>query len=173
MVAEVPVPAAGLAELLGLTEEAAQEACRSLARSYEEERRGFVLTEVAGGWRLQSHPELWQSVERYMRERERAKLSPAALETLAIVAYKQPISRAQISAVRGVDVDSVLRSLLQRGYVAQVGHDEGPGQAILYGTTSLFLEALGLARVEDLPSLGDFVPGADVVEALDAGLRGG
>ena len=99
-------------------------------------------------------------------------MSGAALETLAIVAYKQPISRAQIASIRGVDPDGVLRTLQGRGYIDAVGHDPGPGQAVLYGTTPTFLEKLGLDRVEDLPPIAEFIPGADVVEALEAGLRG-
>jgi segregation and condensation protein B len=93
------------------------------------------------------------------------------LETLAIVAYKQPISRAQIASIRGVDPDAVLRTLQSRGYVDQVGRDPGPGQAVLWGTTQQFLERLGLDSVADLPPIADFVPGAEVVEALEAGLR--
>ncbi|MGH9101422.1 MAG: SMC-Scp complex subunit ScpB [Acidimicrobiales bacterium] len=172
MVAEGPVPVGLLAELLERPRAAVEAACRALAAAYEEEGRGFVLAEVAGGWRFQSHPDLAQMVERYARGRDRARLSPAALETLAIVAYKQPISRAQVSAVRGVDVEGVLRTLVQRGYVQDVGRDPGPGQAVLYGTTVAFLERLGLARIADLPPLAGFVPGAEVVEALEEGLRG-
>jgi segregation and condensation protein B len=98
-------------------------------------------------------------------------MSGAALETLAIIAYKQPITRGQISAIRGVSVESTLATLVQRGYVEEVGRDPGPGLAVLYGTTSRFLERLGLGSLADLPSLGDFVPGPEVVEALERGLR--
>ncbi len=92
-------------------------------------------------------------------------------ETLAIVAYKQPISRAQVASIRGVDPDGVLRSLAARGYIGEVGRDSGPGQAVLYGTTPLFLEKLGLDSLDDLPPIAEFIPGADVVEALEQGLR--
>jgi segregation and condensation protein B len=98
-------------------------------------------------------------------------MSEAALETLAIVAYKQPLSRAQVASIRGVDPDGVLRTLQARGYIAEVGRDTGPGQAILYGTTPAFLEKLGLDRLADLPPIAEFVPGAEVVEALEHGLR--
>jgi segregation and condensation protein B len=98
-------------------------------------------------------------------------MSGAALETLAIVAYKQPLSRAQIASIRGVDPDGVLRTLQARGYVTEVARDAGPGQAILYGTTPTFLEKLGLNSLSDLPPIAEFVPGADVVEALEYGLR--
>jgi segregation and condensation protein B len=102
-----------------------------------------------------------------MLDGQRARLSAAALETLAIIAYKQPISRLQIASVRGVDPESVLRSLHGRAYIAPVGRDDGPGQAVLWGTTPLFLEKLGIASIEDLPSIASFVPDADLVEALE------
>ena len=110
-------------------------------------------------------------VERFVLEGQHARLSGPALETLAIIAYKQPISRGQMSAIRGVNVEATLTTLLQRGYVQEVGRDPGPGAAVLYGTTPEFLERLGLASLDDLPPLGDFVPDASVVEALERGLR--
>ena len=110
-------------------------------------------------------------VERFVLEGQTSRLSAAALETLAIVAYKQPISRMQISAIRGVNVDAVIRTLQQRGYIGEVGKDPGPGNAILFGTTSTFLERLGINDISDLPPLANFVPGADIVEALEDGLR--
>jgi segregation and condensation protein B len=109
-------------------------------------------------------------VERFVLDGQPARLSPAALETLAIVAYKQPVSRAQMAQIRGVNVDAVVRTLCQRGYVEEVGRDPGPGQAILYGTSRLFLERLGVDSLADLPPLADFVPGPEVVEALERGL---
>src|SRR5262249_35644759 len=138
---------------------------------YEESGRGFILTKVAGGWRYQSHPDEAPYVERFVLDGQTARLSGAALETLAIVAYKQPLSRAQISAIRGVNVDGVLKTLQQRGYVTELGNDPGPGQAIFFGTTPMFLEKLGLDSLEDLPPLGDFIPDADLVEMLEQGLR--
>jgi len=126
---------------------------------------------VAGGYRYQTHPDLSPYVERFLLDGQRARMSPAALETLAIVAYKQPISRAQVAAIRGVDPDGVLRTLQARGYITEVGRDHGPGQAILFGTTATFLEKLGLDSLDDLPAIAEFVPGADVVEALEQGLR--
>lgn len=171
MVSADPMPVAQLSQLLEISPPAVTSLCRDLARSYEADRRGFVFVEVAGGWRYQSHPELAPYIERYVLEGQSARLSPAALETLAILAYKQPLSRAQVSAIRGVNVDGVLRTLVNRGYVREVGRDPGPGQAVLYGTTELFLEKLGLAGLHELPPLGDFVPGAHVVEALEQTLR--
>jgi segregation and condensation protein B len=130
-----------------------------------------VLVKIAGGWRYQTAPDLAAYVERFALEGQSARMSAAALETLAIVAYKQPLSRAQISAIRGVNVDGVMRTLQQRGYIEEVARDPGPGQAVLFGTTTLFLEKLGISSLDDLPPLGEFVPSAEVVEALEQGLR--
>ncbi|HEY5886956.1 MAG TPA: SMC-Scp complex subunit ScpB [Acidimicrobiales bacterium] len=171
MVAEAPVEAGLLAQLLELSVERIEEICSELALSYEAEDRGFQLQRVAGGYRFASHPDLAAYVERFVLEGQSTRLSSAALETLAIVAYKQPVSRVQVSAIRGVDADGVLRTLVQRGYVTEVARDPGPGQAVLYGTTPTFLERLGLDSLTDLPPLGEFVPGAEVVEALEQGLR--
>jgi segregation and condensation protein B len=171
MVALDPVPPAVLAQLLEVPAATVDELCRRLAAAYDEAGHGFQLVNVAGGWRYQSHADLAPVVERYVLEGQSARLSPAALETLAIVAYKQPISRAQIASIRGVDPDGVLRTLQARGWVDQVGRDSGPGQAVLWGTTPSFLEKLGLASLGDLPPLAEHVPGAEVVEALEQGLR--
>src|SRR5581483_9852820 len=170
MVAEDPVEPHLLAQLLEVAPAKVDELCNELAASYEEDERGFVLVRVAGGYRFQSHPDLAPYVERFVLEGQSARMSAAALETLAIVAYKQPVSRAQIAAIRGVNVDGVMRTLQQRGYIEEVARDPGPGQAVLYGTTRLFLEKLGVDTLDDLPPLGDFVPGPEVVEALEQGL---
>ena len=171
MVAEEPVPPNLLAQLLEMPVTEVEQACKQLADSYESEGRGFILVKVAGGYRYQSHPDLSPYVERFVLEGQSSRLSNAALETLAIIAYKQPISRAQAASIRGVDVEAVVRTLQSRGYIAPLGRDPGPGQAVLWGTTPLFLEKLGLDSLDDLPPLGDFVPGADVVEALETTLR--
>jgi segregation and condensation protein B len=166
-----PVEARLLAQLVELPVTRVEALCEELAREYEDDERGFVLVQVAGGYRFQTHPDLAPYVERFVLDGQHARLSGAALETLAIVAYKQPISRGQMSAIRGVNVEATLTTLLQRGYVQEVGRDPGPGAAVLYGTTREFLERLGLPSLEALPSLGDFVPDASVVEALERGLR--
>jgi len=171
MVADSPADPALLAQLVELSPAAVEELLEALAASYEAEGRGFRLVKVAGGWRYQSHEDCNAYVERYVLTGQTARLSAAALETLAIVAYKQPISRAQVASIRGVNVDGVMRTLQQRGYIDEVGRDVGPGQASLFGTTNLFLERLGLNSIDELPSLGDFIPGADVVELLEHGLR--
>ncbi|MFZ2057381.1 MAG: SMC-Scp complex subunit ScpB [Acidimicrobiales bacterium] len=170
-VATEPVPPGLLAELLELPLERVEELCRRLAATYEADGRGFTLTRVAGGYRFQSSEEYAAYVERFVLDGGPQKLSPAALETLAVVAYKQPISRSQISAIRGVNVESVMRMLVARGYVQAVGRDEGPGQSILFGTTSMFLERLGLDSIDDLPPLAAFVPPVSTVEMLENVLR--
>jgi segregation and condensation protein B len=171
LVADEPVPSNLLAQLLEISVTRVDELCAELAASYEETGHGFVLARVAGGYRFQTAPDLSPYVERFVLEGQSARLSAAALETLAIVAYKQPLSRAQVAAIRGVDVDSVMRTLQQRGYIEEVARDPGPGQAVLFGTTRMFLEKLGLDSLDQLPPLGDFVPGPEMVEALEAGLR--
>jgi segregation and condensation protein B len=171
MVAVEPVPPDLLAQLLEVPVTAVDEACAELRAAYGDAGRGFELVRVAGGYRYQTCADLTPYVERFLLNDQRARLSGAALETLAIVAYKQPMSRAQIAAIRGVDPDGVLRTLQARGYVTEVGRDHGPGQAILYGTTPQFLEKLGLDSLDDLPPIAEFIPGADVVESLEQGLR--
>jgi len=171
LVAMEPVPTDLLAQLLEQPTAVIDELCAHLAAAYDEAGHGFQLVKVAGGWRYQTHADLSPYVERFLLDGQRARMSGAALETLAIIAYKQPLSRAQIASIRGVDPDGVIRTLQARGYVAEVGRDSGPGQAILYGTTPSFLEKLGLNALSDLPPIAEFVPGADVVEALEQGLR--
>lgn len=171
LVATDPIPTQLLAQLLELPVELVGQLCDGLARDYAEAGRGFQLVEVGGGWRYQTHPDLAPYVERFALDGQSTRMSGAALETLAIVAYKQPISRAQVSAIRGVNVDGVLRTLVARGYVEEVGRDSGAGQAVLFGTTAYFLERVGLNALDQLPAIGDFVPSAQVVEALEQTLR--
>jgi segregation and condensation protein B len=170
LVAHEPVTAELMAQLLEQPTARIEDVCEQLAQRYTSAGHGFELVRVAGGYRYQTRAELSAYVERFLLNEQRARLSGAALETLAIVAYKQPISRAQIASIRGVDPDGVLRTLMARGYVDEVGRDHGPGQAVLFGTTAMFLDKLGLDSVDDLPPIAEFIPGADVVEALDAGL---
>ena len=171
LAATEPVEPRFLAELVELPVAKVEQLCADLEREYEEEGRGFVLTRVAGGYRYQTHPDMAAYVERFVLEGQHVRLSGPALETLAIIAYKQPISRGQISAIRGVNVETTLNTLVARGYVAEIDRDPGPGLAVLYGTTPVFLERLGLNSLDDLPALGDFGPDASVVEALERGLR--
>ena len=171
LVAVEPLTPQLLAELTEEKVERVDEALDELARSYELEGRGFVLARIAGGARLQTHPDLAPYVERFANRDVSHRLSTAALETLAIVAYRQPVSRGQIAALRGVNVDGVTRLLEQRGYIEVVGHAEGPGQAALYATTDLFLERLGLDSLAQLPAVEDFLPGPEVAGEFERDLQ--
>lgn len=173
MVSDQPVEGGLLAQLLEAPVDEIEQVCVGLRGSYEKDGRGFVLQKVAGGWRFQTHADLAPYVERFVLSGQVARLSAAAMETLAIIAYKQPISRNQVSAIRGVNCDGVARTLESRGYIHEVARDPGPGQAVLYGTTNVFLERLGLATLNDLPPLGQFVPNTDIVEALETTLMVG
>ena len=171
LLAEEPVPEAVLAGVLGTSTERVRAACEGLATEYESEGRGFVLARVAGGYRFQTAPAQDAYVERFVREGHSARLSAAALETLAVVAYKQPVSRHQVAEIRGVNVDGVMRTLRRRGYIDEIARAPGPGQAVLYGTTPQFLEHLGLDSLEDLPPLSELVPDPAEVEAMENRLR--
>ena len=168
MAATEPVEPQMLAQLIERPVAEVEGLCAILAA--ECSGRGFILAKVAGGYRFQTHPDLAPYVERYLLEGRHARLSNAALETLAVIAYKQPVTRSQLSAVRGVDVDGVVRSLLDRGYIEEVGRTEGVGHPIQYGTTRLFLERLGLESLEKLPALADLVPDPGVMDELEARL---
>ncbi len=170
MVAEEPVGAGLLAQLLEITPSHVEVLCHELAESYRRENRGFELVKVAGGYQFQSRPEMAAYVERFVVDGQNARLSAAALEALAIVAYKQPVSRAQVAAIRGVNADAVMRTLAARGLISEVARDDGPGQAALFGTTTLFLERLGLFSIEELPPLADFVPGPEIMDSLERSL---
>ena len=171
LVAHDPVAPELLAQLLEQPVSSVERWCEELRAEYAADQRGFEFARVAGGYRYQTHPDQTPYVERFVLHDQKARLSGAALETLAIVAYKQPISRAQVASIRGVDPDGVIRTLQARGYIDEVGRDAGPGQAILFGTTQQFLEKLGIDSLDDLPPIAEFIPDADVVEALERGLR--
>jgi segregation and condensation protein B len=171
LVAHDPVEPELLAQLLEQPVASVARWCEELRAEYAAQRRGFEFARVAGGYRYQTHSEQTPYVERFVLNDQKARLSGAALETLAIVAYKQPISRAQVASIRGVDPDGVIRTLQARGYIDEVARDTGPGQAVLFGTTQQFLEKLGLDTLDDLPPIAEFIPDADVVEQLERGLR--
>jgi segregation and condensation protein B len=171
MAAIEPIEPQLLAQLTETPVDEIEALCAELHDEYERDGRGFTLVKVAGGFRYQTHADMAPYIERFVLDGQSARLSGPALETLAIIAYKQPVSRAQLSAIRGVNVESTIATLIQRGYVAEIGHDPGPGQAILYGTTTRFLEQVGLDSLQDLPPLAGFVPEPDVVEALERGLH--
>ena len=170
-VAVEPVLPGLLAELFEEPVERVEEAITALADGYVSQGRGFVLARIAGGARLQTDPAMSPYVERFANRDVSHRLTTAALETLAIVAYRQPVSRGQISSLRGVNVDGVTRLLEQRGYIEVVGRAEGPGQPALYGTTDLFLERLGLDSLAQLPPVEDFLPGPEVAGEFELDLQ--
>ena len=156
-VADEPLSAAVLAQAVELGRRDVEEILRIMAGDYEDRRSGIVLREIAGGWRLLTSPVAAPYVRQFVLSNRHARLTKASLETLAIVAYKQPVTRHQVSSIRGVDSDGVLRALAERSLVEEVGRDEGPGRAILYGTTPEFLERLGLPSLADLPPVAPLI----------------
>jgi segregation and condensation protein B len=168
LVVDEPVAEVVIAQVLERPRGEVAAALRELAASYDAEQRGFDLREVAGGWRFYTRAECAPVVERFVRDGQEVRLTQAALETLAVVAYRQPVNRARVSAVRGVNCDSVLRTLTLRGLVEEAGTESETG-AILYRTTGYFLERLGLASLEELPDLAPFLPEhvEDVEDAVD------
>ena len=170
-VAEDPIPTTEMAEVLEVPQQLVADELAAYATDLEASGRGLVLRELAGGWRLFTHPDARPYLERFAATDRVTRLSKAALETLAVVAYRQPVSRGQVAEIRGVDSERALRTLERRGLIADIGVAPGPGQAILYGTTSLFLEKLGVRSLEELPPLADHVPPADVVDVLERPFR--
>ena len=167
MVATEPLTPEVLAAVTALATATVEAMCDELAREYAAAERGFMLARVAGGYQLQSAPAAAEFVERFVGGRRSPRLSAAAMETLAVVAYKQPVSRAQISAIRGVNADGVVRTLMDQDYIAEVDRDPGPGNASLLGTTPKFLERLGLDGLDDLPSLAELSVDAEAVAEFD------
>jgi segregation and condensation protein B len=163
LVTDEPLDVASLAALVRRPAAEVLDQVRALAAEYDEAGRGFELREVAGGWRFYTRADCAEVVERYVRDGQQARLTQAALETLAVVAYRQPVSRARISAVRGVNVDGVIRTLSSRGLVAEAGHDESSG-AILYRTTELFLDRLGIRSLEELPPIAEYLPDIELLD---------
>ena len=157
LVADEPVPVVVLAQVLERPRSEITAELRDLAEEYKAQGRGFDLREIAGGWRFYTREDCAPLVERFVSDGQEVRLTQAALETLAVVAYRQPVSRARVSAVRGVNCDSVMRTLVLRGLVEEAGTDQETS-AILYRTTGYFLERLGLAGLDDLPDLAPFLP---------------
>jgi segregation and condensation protein B len=165
MVVDEPVTELALASALELPVEDVREHLAALEAEYAEQQRGFTLRSVAGGWRMYSRPDYAPVVEKFVLDGQQAKLTQASLETLAVIAYRQPVSRARVSAVRGVNVDGVVRTLVSRGLIEEV---EGTGDsgAVLYRTTPYFLQRMGLGSLDDLPPLAPYLPDADVIDEL-------
>jgi len=157
-VSDEPVAAARLARLLDAAPGDVEAALANLAEEYRESERGFQLREVAGGWRLYTHPAHHDVIEQYVLSWDTRRLSQAALEALAVVAYHQPVTRGGVNAVRGVNSEGVIASLVEKSLVREVGRDKNAGNAILYGTTRTFLEKFGLKDINELPPLDEFAP---------------
>ena len=170
-VAEDPLSETELAEVLEVPRGEVAETLAELREELAAGNGGLVLREIGGGWRLYTVPETKPYLERFAASERATRLSNAALETLAVVAYKQPVSRGQVAEIRGVDSERALRTLQRHGLVVEIGHAPGPGQALLYGTTELMLERLGINSVADLPALADHVPPAAIVETLERPFR--
>ena len=172
-VAERPVPTAELAEVTERPRDEITSVLEEMAADFETREAGVVLQNVAGGWRLFSRPETRPYLEQFAASPTATRLSHAALETLSVVAYRQPVTRGQVSEIRGVDSERSLQTLERLGLVADIGTAPGPGSPILYGTTEMFVEKLGIASLDELPPLADHVPPAEVVEALERPFRPG
>jgi segregation and condensation protein B len=157
LVVDEPVAEVVLAQVLERPTEEIGQMLHALAAEYDEQGRGFELRNVSSGWRLYTRESCAPYVERFVRDGQQARLTQAALETLAVVAYRQPVVRSRIAGIRGVNVDAVMRTLVTRGLVTEVGTERESG-AILYGTTAYFLERLGLDQLDDLPPLSDYLP---------------
>lgn len=171
-VSDEPVSSAKLAAILEISPVEMDEVLTELAAEYADENRGMQLREVAGGWRFYSHPAYHDLIERYVISWDTRRLSQAGLEVLAIIAYHQPVTRAGINAIRGVNSEGVVSSLVEKGLVREMGRDDAPGNAILYGTTRSFLERFGLKSVKDLPPLEDFAPDEESREYIRERLSG-
>jgi segregation and condensation protein B len=170
-VAETPVPAAEISAVLEVPPSEVADGLTRLSERLAGQGSGLILREAGGGWRLYTRPDLHPHLEKYAASPSASRLSRAALESLAVVAYRQPVSRGQVSEIRGVDSEQALKTLERRGLIDVIGHAAGAGQAVLYGTNDTFLEKLGLRSLEDLPPLADHIPPADVVEALERPFR--
>lgn len=170
-VAEEPLPVGELAEVTETPRGEVEKSLQELAERLDAVGSGIELREIAGGWRLYTRPDARPYLERFAASARATRLSKAALETLSVVAYRQPVSRGQVSEIRGVDSEAALRTLERRGLIDEVGRAPGPGQAVLYGTTDLFMEKVGITSLDDLPPLGDHVPPPDIVETLERPFR--
>lgn len=174
LLAEEPVPASHIGQVLERPTAEVQRLLAGLASSYAEEERGFVLREAAGGWRLYSSPDCAPWLERFVGGTTHSRLTGPALEVLAIVAYKGPLSRSAIADIRGVDSDGVVRTLVGRGLLVEAGRkEEAPGSPVLFGVSGDFLSLLGVNSVEELPPLSSFMPDAESVEEMESRLAPG
>lgn len=167
LVVDAPVDAGLLGQVLEEPDERIEEVLRELKRDYDEAQRGFALREAGGGWRLYTREQYAPIVEKFVLDGQSARLTQAALETVAVIAYRQPVTRSRVAAIRGVGVDGVIRTLLTRGLIEEAGAEAETG-GHLYRTTSLFCEKLGIGSVDELPSLAPLLPDLDALGDVDA-----
>ena len=172
LVSDDSVPATELAKVTGAAPGEVAQALAELSCEYKDANRGFQLREVAGGWRLFTHPAYYDQVADYVVSWDKRKLSQAALETLAVIAYHQPVTREGVRAIRGVNSDGVIGSLREKGLVREMGHEADRGNATLYGTTRQFLETFGLKSLRELPPLEDFAPDEESKQFIRERLSG-
>lgn len=165
-VSDEPVASSRLAKILEVAPGEAESVLKALSAEYAKDNRGFQLREVAGGWRLYTHPAYHDQVEDYVLSWDTRRLSQAALEALAVIAYHQPVSRQGVNSVRGVNSEAVISSLIEKGLVREAGRDRNVGNAILYGTTRVFLERFGLKDLAELPPLEEFAPDPETERSI-------
>ncbi len=170
-VSDRPLNISRICEVTSVGEEEVKQAIEDLANEYRRTDRGFQLREVAGGYRLYSHPAYAPYIEKLILSFDHRRLTQAALETLSIIAYKQPVTRMDIAAIRGVNSDGVVNTLLNRGLIKEMGRQGTTGQPILYGTTTRFLESFGLRSIDELPPLDEFSPDEEVRRQIEENLR--
>lgn len=166
LITDKPLSLKRLKEITGVEEKIVKKVLEDLREEYEAQERGFILREIAGGYRFYTHPNYAFFVEKLLSSFDQRKITQAALETLAIIAYKQPLTRMEISTIRGVSADAVISSLLAKELIKEVGRKDTPGKPLLYGTTSKFMEAFGLKSLKNLPPLEEFVPDEETKKTI-------
>jgi segregation and condensation protein B len=165
LVVDEPVTAITLAQITNTPEVQVNKTLKEIKKEFDNREGGITLREIAGGWRFYTNEHSGEVVERFLKDGQTARLTQASLETLAVIAYKQPVSRGRVAAIRGVNVDGVVRTLLNRGLIEEAGSDN-ESQAVLYRTTAYFLERVGIARLEELPPVADYLPNMAALDSI-------
>jgi segregation and condensation protein B len=165
LVVDEPVTAITLAQITNTPEAQVNKTLKEIKKEFDNREGGITLREIAGGWRFYTNEHSGEVVERFLKDGQTARLTQASLETLAVIAYKQPVSRGRVAAIRGVNVDGVVRTLLNRGLIEEAGSDN-ESQAVLYKTTAYFLERVGIASLEELPPVADYLPNMAALDSI-------